>query len=65
MDTIGIGIISAPRRYKPITVVRCALAGSALTVIGFDDLYEFLSLELNLEGESAWIAVVDFLFGQS
>ena len=65
MDVIGIDFTSAPRRQKPITMARCSLAGQVLTVESFTDLYDFTAFEELLAQDGAWIAGMDFPFGQS
>jgi hypothetical protein len=64
MDIYGVDFTSAPRKRKPITLARCRLTDGVLCVDALDALPTFADFEAFLQGGGAWVAGMDFPFGQ-
>ena len=56
---------SVPSVKKPITCVEAVLQRGVLTVVASIQLQDFASFECLLRSQGAWIAGIDFPFGQS
>ena len=64
MQILGLDFTSAPGRRKPITVARCTLEGTRLSVLSCLLLFDFVAFETLLRQEGPWIGAFDFPFGQ-
>jgi hypothetical protein len=65
MNVLGIDFTSRPSRTKPITCVRCDFDDVMLRFVASERWPSFSLFERELQGQGAWIAGVDFPFGQS
>ena len=65
MRVLGVDFTSAPRRGKPITCLDCLLADGILQAGQLVKMTSFEQFEQALRAPGAWIAGIDFPFGQS
>ena len=65
MDVLGIDFTSSPSRRKPLTCLRCNFNGQVLRAGSLDEWSSFTEFEQALQRPGAWIAGIDFPFGQS
>ncbi|MFW5833150.1 MAG: DUF429 domain-containing protein, partial [Pseudomonadota bacterium] len=65
MIVLGIDFTSAPSAKKPITLARCTLDGTTLTLERVQALVDFRTFEFVLAEPGPWIAGLDFPFGQT
>ncbi len=65
MHVLGIDFTSRPSRSKPITCVRCDFDDATLRFLASERWPSFSLFEHELQRKGAWIAGVDFPFGQS
>jgi len=65
MNVLGIDFTSSPTRRKPLTCLRCILDGKLLRAGLPEEWPDFSLFERELQRPGAWIAGVDFPFGQS
>ena len=65
MRIYGIDFTSRPTPRKPITCMECTLADGHLRVGGLREWRRFEEFEAGLRRPGAWIAGMDFPFGQS
>ena len=63
MKVYGIDFTSRPSRRKPITCIKCELAGCSLKAIGVEKLCSFGEFEKILQTDGPWVAGLDFPFG--
>lgn len=64
MKIYGLDFTSAPTRKKPLTLATCWLEGGVLHVQALDLLPTFADYEAFLATAGAWVAGLDFAFGQ-
>lgn len=64
MDIYGLDFTSAPRKRKPVTLASCRLTDDVLCVDALDALPTFADFEAFLARGGAWVAGMDFPFGQ-
>jgi Protein of unknown function (DUF429) len=60
---LGVDFTSAPGPRKAITVARCTLNGSSLSLQAIDELRDFDAFESLLREPGPWIGGFDFPFG--
>jgi hypothetical protein len=65
MRIYGIDFTSRPRRGKPITCLECVLTRNRLRANELTEWHDFQGFEAALRRPGAWIAGIDFPFGQS
>ncbi|NNF96820.1 MAG: DUF429 domain-containing protein [Halobacteria archaeon] len=64
MKVYGVDFTSSPRKAKPITCAECQFDGQALTLKTIHTFCSFSAFETWLATPGAWIAGLDFPFGQ-
>jgi hypothetical protein len=65
MKVFGVDFTSRPRKAKPITCAECQFDGQTLTLTSIQTFSSFTAFEVWLATPGAWIAGLDFPFGQS
>jgi len=65
MIVLGCDFTSAPSATKPITVARCRLDGTVLTLERIERYQDFTGFEALLDAPGPWVAGFDFPFGQA
>jgi predicted RNase H-like nuclease len=64
MKVFGVDFTSRPRKAKPITCAECRFDGQSLTLTSLQAFSSFAAFEAWLATPGAWIAGLDFPFGQ-
>ena len=64
MKVFGVDFTSRPRKTKPITCAECQFDGQNLTLASIQTFSSFEEFEIWLVTPGAWIAGLDFPFGQ-
>lgn len=64
MKIYGIDFTSAPQPQKPIVIADATLTGDGLHIRGYQNLSTFEAFEAFLAQRGAWVAGLDFPFGQ-
>lgn len=65
MNIYGIDFTSSPKRKKPITCLECVLDGNRLKAGALTEWQNYEGFEEALRRPGAWIAGIDFPFGQA
>ena len=64
MKVFGVDFTSRPRKAKPITCAECRFDGQTLTLTSLQTFSSFLAFDAWLATPGAWIAGLNFPFGQ-
>lgn len=64
MRIYGLDFTSAPTKRKPLVLAVCAFDDGCLRVEGIEALPDFAAFEALLQRDGAWVAGLDFAFGQ-